>query len=188
MQFPGDVTTSKRTLKVKANGNRRNADVLVAFKFRRYHRFRAIGDEDYEEGVAFFDSNGTMIPNYPNYHSANCTTKHQATDGVFKPVVRIFKNLRSKLVDDGKIEAASAPSYFIEGLIYNVLNDRFEGTTWREIVFKVLKWLVETTDRSRFLCANEQFYLLFDGSPNCWPKADGKAFIEAAAELWDNWK
>jgi len=186
--FPGDVTVSKRTIKVKANGNRRSADVLVAFKFRRYHRFRAVGDEDYDEGIALFNSDGQMISNYPKYHSANCTSKHQATESVFKSVVRIFKNLRSKLVDDRKIESASAPSYFVEGLIYNVPNDRFTGTTWREVVFKVLKWLVETKDRSGFLCANEQFYLLFDGSPNCWPKADGEAFIVAAAELWDNWK
>jgi hypothetical protein len=185
--FPGDVTPSKRALKVSANGNRRSADVLVTFKYRRYHRFRAIGDEDYDEGVVFFNSEGTTIPNYPKQHSANCTAKHQATDGVFKPMIRIFKNLRSKLVDDGKIEPGTAPSYFIEGLIYNVPNDRFTGTTWREIVFKVLKWLVETTDRSEFLCVNEQFHLLFDDSPNCWPKADGQAFIDAAAEIWDNW-
>ena len=45
----------------------------------------------------------------------------------------------------------------------------------------------DTKDRSNFLCANEQYYLLRDNSPVCWPKANGAAFINAVIGLWNNW-
>lgn len=50
-----------------------------------------------------------------------------ATDGAFKPLVRILKNLRGKLVDDGLLGEGIASSYFLEGLPYNVLNENFFG-------------------------------------------------------------
>jgi hypothetical protein len=38
--------------------------------------------------------------NYPKQHSENCTRKHKNTASQFKPLVRIFKNIRTKLVVD----------------------------------------------------------------------------------------
>lgn len=40
-------------------------------------------------------------------------------------MARVFKNMRSRLVESGLIEAGTAPSYFIEGLLYNVPNEKF---------------------------------------------------------------
>jgi hypothetical protein len=112
--------------------------------------------------------------------------KHQATDDKFKPMVRVFKNARSKMVQDGLIAEGSAPSYFIEGLLYNVPDDQFVGD-YQDIFLNILNWLYATPDRSKFLCANEQYYLLFDNSHSCWPTADGKNFIDAAIKLWNEW-
>ena len=65
--------------------------------------------------MCFFTSSVDRIVNYPKQHSANCTAKHQATSMWFKPMVRILKNMRGKLVDAGAIDDGSAPSYFLEG-------------------------------------------------------------------------
>ena len=73
----------------------------------------------------FFTPAGKQISNYPKQHSANLTAKHQATYEWFKPMVRILKNMRSRLMDYGILVAGSAPSYSIEGLLYNVPNDKF---------------------------------------------------------------
>jgi len=94
--------------------------------------------------------------------------------------------MRGKLEADGLIEKGGAPSYFIEGLLYNVPNGNFSGN-YAEMVFSIFKWLHETTDRTQFLCVNEQDYLLRDNSAVCWPVADGKKFINAAIQLWNNW-
>ena len=185
-RFADSVKPSKKAIRIEGNGNRRNADVIVAFEYRRYYRFKASYDESHATGICFFASDGTRIANYPKQHSENLTAKHQATGNKFKPLVRIFKNARSKLVNDGLIAEGSAPSYYIEGLLYNVPNDKFVGD-YQDIFLNILNWLYETKDRTEFVCANEQYYLLRDNCPTCWAIADGERFIEATIELWNNW-
>lgn len=175
-----------KAIKVEAGGSRRSADVLAAFEYRRYYEFNSTDDQNYDLGIAFFTSDGARVENYPKQHSDNCTAKHQAANNNFKPLVRIFKNMRNRLVDDGLIGEGVAPSYYIEGLLYNVPNGRFAGN-YETIVFNILSWLYETADRTGFLCASEQHYLLRDGHPVCWPVANGEQFINAVIGLWNNW-
>ena len=184
--FGALVKPGTKAIKIESNGSRRTADVVVAFEFRRYNRFNGLSDQRFDKGIAFYTLNGKQIANYPKQHSENLTTKHQGAGKMFKPIVRIFKNMRSKLVDDGKIERGIAPSYYIEGLLYNVPNACFAGT-YAGTVFAILKWLHQTTDRSKFVCANEQYYLLRDDSQVCWPVVNGDHFIKAAIQLWDKW-
>lgn len=136
--------------------------------------------------MCFFGSGGKQIANYPITHSENLTKKHQDTNGKFKPMVRIFKNVRSKLVADGLIPKGSAPSYYVEGLLYNVPNDRFTGN-YQDVFLKILQWLYETNSRLDFVCANEQYYLLRDDCETCWACDDGKKFVNAVIGLWNNW-
>jgi len=185
--FGDSVKPSNRAIKIVAKDTRRNADVIVAFEFRRYYKFNGAGDESHDKGMAFFTSSGTRIVNYPKQHSKNLTTKHQATNNKFKSLIRIFKNMRSKLVADGLIGQGIAPSYFIEGLLYNVPNDKFFGS-YGDIVLNIFHWLHQTTDRTKFVCANEHYYLLRDNDPVCWPTANGPQFINAAITLWNDWK
>jgi hypothetical protein len=184
-KFGGAVKPGKKAIRVEGNGNRRNADVVVAFEYRRYYRFRGVSDESHVTGLCFFASDGTKIANFPLRHCANLTAKHQATNGKFKPMVRIFKNVRSKLIDDGLIEKGAAPSYYVEGLLYNVPDDRFVGN-YKDIFLKILQWLYETNNRVDFVCANEQYYLLRDNFETCWACDDGRNFINAVITLWNN--
>ena len=161
-----NVTPGNKAIKIKANGSRRSADVVTCYEYRRYTRFVSLNDYKYVSGIIFPTTSGSEIINYPKLHSDNGTTKHQATGNQFKPLVRIFKNIRSKLETDAVIEKGVAPSYFIEGLLYNAPNSNFTGT-YGNIVLNILKWLYQTTDRSKFLCVNEQYYLLRDNNPVC---------------------
>jgi hypothetical protein len=183
--FGASVKPGKKAIKIEANGSRRNADVVVAFKFNRYHQFINPSNQRFDTGMAFFTPDNTRIANYPKQHSDNCTSKHQATGNRFKPIVRIFKNMRGKLADLGAIEKGLAPSYYIEGLLYNVPNACFSGS-YSTTVLDILKWLHQTTDRGKFVCVNEQYYLLRDNNPVCWPIADGEKFIKAVVQLWNN--
>lgn len=185
-KFGSSVNPGAKAIMIEGNGNRRNADVIVAFEYKRFYKFKGLYDENHVAGISFLMSNGTLIANYPNRHCENMTAKHQATSSKFKPVVRIFKNARSKMIEDGLIEKGSAPSYYIEGLLYNVPNDRFSGN-YQNIFLNILQWLYETQDRSKFVCANEQYYLLRDNSQTCWSTADGANFINGATKLWNEW-
>jgi hypothetical protein len=185
-KFGDSAKPGTKAIRIDGNGNRRNADVIVAFEYRRYYKFKASYDESHVTGMCFFASGNTQIANYPKLHSENLTVKHQATGNKFKPLVRIFKNMRSKLIEDGLIAEGSAPSYYIEGLLYNVPNDQFVGD-YQDIVLNILNWLYNTKDRSEFVCANNQYYLLRDDTHTCWACADGANFINAAIELWNEW-
>jgi hypothetical protein len=184
--FGDSVKSGTKAISIEGNGNRRKADVIVAFEYRRYYKFKSSYDENHVTGMCFFLSDGTRIANYPDQHCENLTVKHQATNNKFKPLARIFKNMRSKLIDDGLITQGSAPSYYIEGLLYNVPNDQFVGD-YQDIFLNILNWLYKTKDRSEFVCANEQYYLLRDNFHTCWACADGQKFIDAAIKLWNEW-
>jgi hypothetical protein len=182
-QHYGDaVRVGPKAIKIAGSGSRRDADVVVVAEFRRYRQFRNSSNLSYEEGVCFFVPDNNRIENFPKQHSENCTSKHQATENWFKPTVRVFKNLRNIMIEQGLVDAKLAPSYFLEGLLYNVPRDRFGGTQTANFL-DTLNW-VTAADRSQFLCANEQFYLLNDYSPVTWTAAKCDAFLAAAQSFW----
>jgi len=182
--FGISVQPPNKAFKIAANGARRNADVVAAFQHRRYWDFKGGGNGQFFEGISFFTPDNKRIDNFPAYHSKNLTTKHQATGNRFKPAIRIFKNMRSKLIAQGLIDKGEAQSYFIEGLLYNVPNDVFVDNL-SEMVFGILVWLHKTTDRTKFLCTNELYYLFRNNSAVCWPETNGEKFINAAIGLWN---
>lgn len=182
-RFGQSVSAGNKAVFVPGSDTRRDADVLACAEFRRYFQFTYGGPGDYYEGICFFLPDGTRIENYPKLHSANCSAKHQAQNW-FKPTVRLFKNMRNRMIDAGAIAADLAPSYFIEGLLYNVPNDRFGGGQTANFT-DVFQWLY-AADRSKFLCANERFYLLYEGSPVTWRTANCTAFLNALAAFWNS--
>jgi hypothetical protein len=184
-KFGSAVTPGSKAIFIKGNGSRRDADVLPCAEFRRYRKFKASHDQEYEKGICFFLKDGTRIENFPKQHSDNCTSKHQLTKQWFKPTVRTYKNLRNKMIEDGKIEEGLAPSYYLEGLLYNVPPDRFGGSHVANFT-DTLNWIIEA-DRSKFVCANEQFYLLNDYSPVTWRASKCDKFLNAAVDLWNQW-
>jgi hypothetical protein len=184
-KYGSDVKVGDKAIAMAANGNRRKADVITSLQYRRYYKFNGIFDESYEVGICFYNESGELIANYPKQHSANMTTKHQLTASWLKPMVRIVKNMRNKLVDDNIIKSGIAPSYYIEGLLYNVPNDKF-GTSYGDTFVNAMSWILQA-DRSKFVCANGQYYLVRDNAHTCWPKANCDQFLNAVTSFWNNW-
>lgn len=176
------VKAGDKAIFIPGSGNRRDADVIVAAEYRKY---QGGSGNTYTQGICFWNSKGVQIINYPKLHSANATRKHQATGSWYKPTVRVMKNLRRKLVADGRLEDGIAPSYFIEGLIYNVPNEKF-GYSFDSTMVDSINFLL-TADRSKFEVVNEQYYLLHPTSPVTWRAEKCTAFLNAARDLWQNW-
>ena len=101
-------------------------------------------------------------------------------------MARVFKNMRSRLVESGLIEAGTAPSYFIEGLLYNVPNEKFT-TSYQDCVVNILNWYRQDAAKTDLVCANEQYYLLRDGYHTCWSQTDCDELVEVAVDLWNQW-
>lgn len=182
--FGDYVKPGNKAIKILASGNRRNADVIVATQFRRYHRFISTTNQVYDAGICLFTSAGNMIVNYPKYHSQNCTTKHQLTNGCYKPIVRLVKNMHRKLVEEGRIDKSIAPSYFIEGLLFNVPNDKF-SSNYGDTFVECYNW-IQQADKTKFVTPSKQHYLL-GNSPVTWPQANFERFLTELKSLWTNW-
>jgi hypothetical protein len=183
--FGNGVKSGNKAISVPAAGGRRKADVIVALEYRRYVKFNSTDDQDYVEGIVFFTSSFAKIINYPTQHSQNLTRKHQDTRSWMKPMVRVLKNLRSRLVDKNELLPADAPSYFLEGLLYNVPRDKFGGS-YGDTFCEAINW-IRQADKNECVCANEQYYLLRNAAHVCWEPMKCEKFLEAAAKLWANW-
>jgi hypothetical protein len=184
-RFESDVSLGNKAVWIKPNGGRRNADVLISAQFRRYHEFNDYSNQRYDEGIAFLVAGGRLIENFPKQHSANLTTKHQNTKNRLKPVVRIFKNMRNHMLDKKLMAQGVAPSYFIEGMLYNVPNDKFSAS-YADTVAACYDWLTQS-DQTKLVCANYMHWLVRAGEHTSWPPENFTKFLTAVRDLWVKW-
>lgn len=179
------IQIGNKSVKVLANPGRLGADVVICQQYRDYKRFVSTLDQSYDTGILFTSPIGTEIINYPTLHRDNCTAKHQSTKGRFKPTVRMFKNMRGRLIDGGSIAKGSAPSYFIEGMLYNVPDAKFCGSLM-DTFGGCVNWLREEADLPKLVCANNKHWL-FGSSSVQWSQDDGRHYLNALAALWNGW-
>lgn len=184
-RFDSDVKPGKKAIFIKGNSGRRDADILVCAKLRRYRKGSSGTDDQYDEGICFFLPNKMRVTNFPEQHRENCTTKHQSTNEWFKKLVRIYKNMRNRMIEDGYLKEGVAPSYFIEGMLWNVPNNNF-GISFENSFVKSLSWL-ENSDKTQLACANDLYWLIRESSGNCWKPSDFDAYIFAVRKYWNEW-
>ena len=182
--FGDDVNVGKKAIFISGNGNRRDADVLVCVQHRTYNSYGPGNHSDYWDGITFWTSGGDKIVNYPKRHLANCTAKHQQTDSRFKKNVRVLKNMRNAMINNNFLNDGVAPSYYLEGMLWNVPGQNFVGS-YQQTFENYLAWLTECNS-SDLTCANGIHYLLRDGHPVCWNDADYNTFRTAAVQFWNS--
>jgi hypothetical protein len=183
--FGADVAPGRKAIFVKGSGNRRDTDVLVCAKHLRYRAASTGVDTQYDEGIVFWDGADAEIVNFPKQHSENCTTKHQNTSGRFKRMVRVYKNMRNRMVDDGYVAEGVAPSYFLEGMLWNVPADMMVRS-YQDSFVSTFNWVVKA-DRTKLACASDLYWLVRDSSSVCWTTAHFEAYLAAATKYWKEW-
>jgi hypothetical protein len=172
------VDPGNRCVKVKDwDSVRVPADILPAIEYRLYRAFPSLLGEKYDEGVFFRDKELTPIINYPKLHLKYGNEKNRETAGRFKQIVRVVKHAR--LQKDFGPEAARAPSYFIECLLFNVPNQEYEADRVRSAYEKVITWLANNTgDIERWKCQNG-IVQIFGDHPEAWSVQAAQKFIFA---------
>jgi hypothetical protein len=187
-QYGGDLDTSgKKTLRLKQSGNRRSTDILLVCSHKRYTRYLSERPEDqtFVEGVILRTTDSRTIINYPKQHSDNLTAKHQATSNWFKPTVRIYKNMRNLMVDKGFIKVGAAPSYFLEGVLYNVPREHF-GAGWLPTIENTFAW-IDGNAPEDYMCANGIHPLIRDNTATSWPVQGYIDWLSGMKRLWNSW-
>ena len=178
------ICYGKKSLKIPKNTLRVNADVVPSFHHRKYGRFTYYLTDQYVSGIKFFNTNtNELIINYPKEHKKNCEALNHDTQGKFKDSVRIFKNFRKKLRQNGQINKDLAPSYFIENLIYNCPAPVFNGS-YQTIIINILQNILNDSQNKSleyYKCANGQDLLFL--SNNSWELDKANIFISKCADL-----
>lgn len=183
-KYGNGVRLGKKAIFVPGNGNRRDADVVVCIEHRRYVSYQASWNPQYHAGICFWKADGTKIVNFPKQHRENLTSKHQVTISRFKANVRVLKNMRKAMVKDGWLADGVAPSYFLEGMLWNVPSQYFTHS-FQETFENYLSWL-DRHDLTQLTCANNLHWLIRDGCQICWNTNDFKAFIHSAWRYWND--
>lgn len=188
-KFPGRVELGGgKAFKVVTGPGNMTADVLAAFLYKQYTYYNSLTDEGFDPGIKFADSSGNITLNYPKLHIANGEDKNSQnrTGGRYKPSVRMFKNARNYASDRGLLPNGIAPSYFVECLLFNVLDAHYRGAGLRETYFNVVKYLMENPIGA-FRCQNAHL-ALFGTASTQWNTTDASTFIRALGNLWDGWE
>ncbi len=182
------------------SGNRYKADIVIALQYRLYVPTRKKNTNKdeltglyYYEGIWFKTSSNDEIINFPKLHLKNGSCKNQRTNGKFKPVVRIFKNMRNKALEPGYLPSKEiAPSYFIQCLLYNVPDNVFFGS-FQETVLKIFNWFSDAlydyddyTIERNFISQNEIVPLFGQGNDK-WNIHHARIFLNALIKMWNEW-
>ena len=139
----------------------------------------------YHAGIAFYTRNPQRrIINFPKQHSDFATAKHQSTTHCFKPMVRIFKNMRNHLITHEGFNKSIAPSYFVECLLANIPNSLF-GTNYQTTFINCHNFL-NNNSMDNFMCLNGIRTLWGDTTEN-WNQPDARYFLDQLTNLWNNW-
>lgn len=180
-----NVAEGGKSIKIPRTSNNIPADVVPCFEYRLYQPPQTLlGSVSYVDGVWLKDvQSGRLAISYPKKSYENGVAKHGRTNLFYKPTVRIFKNARGWMEDNGLIQIGSASSHNIECLLYNVPDNKFGGS-YADTFVNVLNWLNDA-DLTNFICQNE-IQRLFD--PERWTQQSARAFIRALIHIWNNWK
>ena len=181
-EYGDSVVDGNKAITVRGNTYRLDADVLPCTSFRQY--VESAAGATYHTGIAFFSNSSERIVNFPHQHFTNLSQKDQRSDGKVKGCIRIMKRLRNEFEEAGEWNRKRSPSYYLEGLLWNVPDHYFEGR-YEVVLCDVLRYLWQDLtekkaagDLDSYLQANGIF-LLFH--PQFWNVDDALAFI---GKIW----
>jgi hypothetical protein len=123
-----NIERKNKCIRVLGNSYRINADVVPAYRHKRFSSYNSIS----AEGIGFKKDDSGVVYSFPKQHYDNGVKKNNNTSRSYKSVVRILKNLRNRFVENNELKLESMPSFFIESLAWNVPDGMFNARSWRE--------------------------------------------------------
>lgn len=182
-----NIKVGKRAITIKANNGRLEADVIVCNSYRNYASNNYSSNLEYVEGIVFYSTDGEKVINYPKVHFSKGALKNGYGNTLqkFKPVCRIFKNIKARLVSNDLLSYESAPSYFLECLLYNGDNGNYNYTQFSYIIPALLSQFQndDLNDRLRnYVVQNEQRYL-FGNTNQQWSIQQARNYCNQVSDF-----
>ena len=140
-KFSSGVTPGNKSIKVKGNEYRVDADVVPCGRTQGLLWNGATWVS--VVGVRIQANDGASVINYPEQHIKNGLAKNRRTDTHFKKCVRILKSIRCDMEEADIKSAKETGSFLIESLLWNVPDNMFRNQdSLRVRMARVLGWLV----------------------------------------------
>ena len=142
----------------------------------------------YDEGVKLYaDNSGEEIINFPKQHLKNGVSKNNTTSRRFKRLVRIVKNLHTRMEDEGYYNNANITSFLLESLTYNYPNNKFyieQECDWNNILREYIFYFWSRTKEdsqewTQWTEVSECLYLMYGHK---WSRQDVNTFMY---KLWN---
>lgn len=183
--FPNHaVTEGGESIKVPRTANNIPADIVPCLEYRLYVPPPSLlAEAPHVDGIWLQDTQRHHeVVSFPQWHYDNGVSKHARTHAWFKPTVRVFKNARCWLEDQGMLEQDSAPSFAVECLVYNVPDDLF-GDSYQSTFTRAVDWLASAR-LAGFVCQNGIQELFREGG---WSEPKARQFIKGLVQMWHRW-
>ena len=174
------VVEGSKAVKVRSGLVRLPADVLIALEHRHYQSFPSLAGQTFVDGVQFYTSGERRIVNFPKQHMKACAWKDSRTAGNYRKVVRVAKNARNALIadDDSEIDPGTAPSYFLESLLWNVPDLCFANGLPNAYP-QAIRWLGQNKDKLPEMKFPNGRAELFGNTPDAsWNASSAKQIID----------
>ena len=179
------VREGRKTLKLVMESPEIPVDVVVAVRYLKYTEYSGLRSYEHTEGMGLYlPTESRWTVSYPHLHRRNGVGKEKATNWWFRRTIRMFKNARAQLVEEGRLAPATARSYQIECLLYNV-PDGLLKISHQSAYSSALYWL-HRNDPARFSCQNKMVPL-FDGGPDSWNERDARTLIDVLVRQYEDW-
>jgi len=175
------VQRGKKAFDVHATSYRVDADVVACFEYHQYQLDS--GMRPYPiRGTAFIPDGGLRVHNWPKQHYDNGVAKNEETGRAFKGAVRVLKNLRNEMEDQGLAVAKPIPSYLLECLAYNTPSNVLGANTWTTTIEELLRHAYSVLESdmasSGLVEVNSLKYLMRGGQP--WNREQTRTFVASA--------
>lgn len=124
-KFGSDVQRNNKSIRINGNSYRKDADAVPSIRYRDYSKDFTFNKNNYEGGIIINADDGNKIINFPEQHLKNGIEKNKYTKRRFKKMVRIAKELRYQMKENGIESANKINSFVIECLLYNIPDNYF---------------------------------------------------------------
>lgn len=141
------VQRKNKSVKVMGNSVRTDCDTVPAIRNRDYTKDTRTDENNYVGSIQIHADDGDIIVNYPEQHIKNGISKNSQTSYNFKRCVRIIKNMRELMRDNGYSISSDISSFGLESLIWNIPDEVFNNipsVIWY-VFLNVVKHLHENT-------------------------------------------
>ena len=175
----------KKTIKLVMESPEIPVDVVVAVRYLTYSEYSGQRSYKHTEGMGLYlPTENRWTVSYPHVHRRHGVVKEKATHWRFRPCIRMFKNARAQLVEQGRLVPDTARSYQIECLLYNV-PDRLLAGSYQSVYSSAL-YCLRRNDLSGFLCQNKLIPLFGDGLDS-WNERDAGTLLDALLKQYEDW-